>query len=160
GDGVLLRLQVGLGFLAGGMLLAAGLVPLVAWPGTKPPFAGQLATAAGWVALALVFLAGAWRAWALEGGRLLGLGAAAGLGGGGGLAAGVLLACAAAGAEAPWLDYHLLTLAWSLTAAGVLATGWWLAVRSSAHLRPASPFLRWTTGLGVLVLALGVRAMA
>jgi hypothetical protein len=149
GTTALLRLQVGLGFLTDGILIAGALGPLLLRPAALPAYLSSVGGAAGWLALALTTLAGVWYVRVRGYEELLNIVACVFM------AAGVLAACAAVPwDQGRWLSYHILTLAWAALAVGILGH---VSCRLALDHRPAGAALRWLVLLGGLVLLLGLR---
>ncbi len=146
----LLAVQVGLPVLGNLALLTVPGAFLLAAESSLPEAMAGLAEWPGWLGLALSAAAAAWylgRAWPQGMAHVV-----AGLG----LGAGVLLACGAAGVDAPggpatWLEFHLLLAAWS--AAGLVVLGAGMAGRRSPMF-PAETVRGWVTLIGVVVVYL------
>src|SRR5262249_54448593 len=72
-----------------------------------------------------------------------------------GLVLGVQAAATAAWwVEDGWLGYHVLTAAWAVTAAAVVATRW-----TAGPAEPDRPRGAWVTALGLLVVSLALRGV-
>jgi hypothetical protein len=160
GTGGLLVAQVSLGVLATFGLLAAGLVLLVTNPTAAPAPVAQIGGVWGWLALALASGSLLWHT-ATTGRRDEGPASALIL-----LAVGVMAACMVSRwAGPPWLAYHVLTAAWAVTGALLLAVGW----RASQSMT-GDAFTRiidrggwavpWVLLCGLLVIGLALRGAA
>jgi hypothetical protein len=155
-----LWVQHGLTYCGNLALLSVGLVLVVlGGSGRIDSFVLALGGVAGWLALVP---AAAGAVWAL---RVLAPRQAIHVLVGAGLMAGVLAACSAAhaGPADLWLDRHVLTLAWLLTAAGLLGASWAADRRRAesegappawTELLPRPSAARWVVGVGAAVALL------
>ena len=105
------------------MLLALPVFCLLQEPERLPSWATDLAAAPGWMAILLAVVAAAWYLRQVSPRNLVHVPGCLTL------ALGVLACCAAgggmiAGADRPWLSYHVLTAAWAAAALAVLGIGW------------------------------------
>jgi hypothetical protein len=150
----LLAVQVALGLAANAVLLAVPLLSLVAAPAVPlPPGLLPVGAVWGWLALLLALAAAGWYAAdAVPGGvgHLLPVL---------GLAAGVLAACAVNPWDGgTWLSYHVLLVAWALTALVTVAAGTWAVARPQTPATLRGPWVPgWASAVGLLVLILALR---
>src|SRR5262249_15132423 len=140
----LLTVQVLLGVVGVGVLLAGPGMRLIDNPGRLPASVAQAGDVWGWLALSSMLAAATWHA--RRGLAQLGIPRCCVLA----LVLGLQIACRAARwDEGNWLSYHVLTTAWLAVGAGTLALGW----------RRVHPTTAWVTAIGALVLSLVVRGV-
>jgi hypothetical protein len=157
GNVLLLGVPVGLLYLVPG-LSAAGQIQA----GTGSACLAQAGQVGGWLALVLGMAAAAWhvRQTTLRSQIPFVCALAAGVG--------VLAACAVSRWDhGDWLAYHVLTAAWTITAAAILAAGWLSTVATSGlacgsaaepQARPLVATVQpWVNGLGAAVVLLALR---
>ncbi len=164
----LLATQIALPAVAVAMLLCLPVARLLYSPDGLPESISQLADVSGWLALLLVAVAAAWYLRQTLPSGLLHVAGALGLG------AGVLAACMAIRVPveyrqqfvwAEWSEYHTLTVAWTIVAAGLLALGFLgrnlrLATKGEPEdgdhvaILPGVVVQGWVTAVGMAVVVL------